>query len=296
MVRKKTLYSTVMGAWFLLSIAAGIGTIFGVFEPVVSVEDVPYGPLGAFGFMFASIITGMFVIGRLRKRAWKAAGRDAGLEPENGGLIGTPDLEGTIRGRGVRLHKYTVSKGGGGEGGSNSQTYTLVEADLAQPVERGFFLGSDEGPENSAETDMPDELQTHRIAGEYYAFGDVSAEGASRLFTNEVRDAFRAGAGGVVVGDPTDAIMSAAPDDGGFFVNSIADLAESKIRDTEGFDQTTVAHTRKGLMMNPERMEAQIDAAAAVAEAYETTDTRPETDRRAADPTSPPSSEGRRER
>ncbi len=276
MVRKNTWYSLLMGVWFFLALGSGLAVVIGYAEPYVSLAEVPYGPPGVFGAMIAVIMLGGIVIGWLKKRSWRAAGRELGVEPTSGSLIGTPTLEGTIRGRTVRLSTYSVSTGGGGRG-SSSQTYTLVEAELAQPVERGFFLGPDAGPTNSAETDVPDELRRKRIAGEYYATGEISKEAASRLLTNEVRDAFRAGAGSVVVGDPTDAIMSLMPDgdDAGLLGGAVSSLTESAFRDQEGFEETTVAHTRKGLLLEPELLEPQIDAVVAVAEAYETTDTRP---------------------
>jgi len=272
MVRKHTLYQLATVVWFVAAAGSLVLVISGQAEPYVTPERIPGGPMGGFGIMAGVIIAGVVVIGRLETRAWKKMGRKAGLEPERGlNLLGRPAMTGTVRGRPVRVDSYKVSSGGSGESGGSSTTYTLVEAELAEPVERGFFFGKHGGESSHILDDLPNELREKRVGDEFYAMGDIPAETAAQLHTPRVSDTFRDpnGAGTVVVGDPTDVIMSAVPDSGGGLMGSFTGIVESKLRDKAEFDASMASHGRKGLILSAEKLDKQLAAVVAVAEAYE---------------------------
>jgi hypothetical protein len=269
MVRKKSLYSGAILAWFLLTVGTGVVVLFGFAEPYVTPEAVPYGVAGTVALTTTSAFVGISVLFVLRNRSWAAAGREIGLEPQGWPLFGMPALAGTVDGRPVRVDTYEIKTGGGtGDSAPTTRTYTLVETVLDDPVEPGFFLGSDAGASHAVEDEMPGELGLTRIDDDHYVWGDVSEAAARDLLTGDARDAFRAGAGSVVVGDPTDVIVGAFSGGGGALGGAVSALAESLVEEAEGFDAGTVAHSRRGRVLEADRLRAQVEAVAAVADAH----------------------------
>lgn len=269
MVRKHSLYQFATVVWFLLAAGGVIAILIGEAEPYIAPTDIPGGEVGAFGLIVGLVVAGLLVISALERRTWKKAGKAAGLEPESGlHLFGRPRMTGTVRGRPVRVDSYKVSNSSGE--GNSSTTYTLVEAKLDHPERRGFFFGRNVGSNHVTE-DIPDQVGTHQVGGEFVVMGAPSPEVARDLPTPQVRTAFEDGGSAdlVIVGDPTDTIMSVVPDTGGGLAGAVTGMVESKFREAEGFEANTVAHTRKGLILDAEQMERQTEAVAAVANAYE---------------------------
>lgn len=270
MVRKHLLYQFAGFVWFALSVGGVVAIMLGEAEPYISPTDIPGGGPGAFGVAAASILAGIFVISTVERRSWKKAGKKSGLEPEGGlHVFGRPAMTGSVHGRPVRVDTYKV-KHSTGEG-TSSTTYTLVEAKLSKPLNRGFFFHRGDSVSTHVDDDIPDQLQTQRVGGEFVVLGDIAPEIAEALPTPRVQSAYQDGgsAGVVVVGDPTDTIMSVVPDTGGGLAGAFTGMVADKFRDKEGFDAETVAYTRKGLMLDPEEMGSQVEAVAAVADAFE---------------------------
>lgn len=273
LVRKQSLYQFVTVAWWIAVAAPVILVASGNAEPYASPSLIPYGGPGAFGSIAVLGLAGTFVVSRLRIRSWKRMGRRAGLTPAGGGLIGTPALTGTVDGRSVTASTYSVKKSSGGEGGSNSVTYTLVEAELRDPANDGYVLGT--GEVSAFDEDIPEEARTQPVEDDHYVLGDLSADDAESVVSRRVRVAFeRADApNAVVVGNPTGAILGSLPDDlDGFVGSMMVSGIESALEEKESFAPGTVAHDSTGLLLDPEELEARANAVAAVADAHEHAD------------------------
>lgn len=272
MVRKTTFYGAMTGAWWLVVIATGLAVLLGEARPYVSPATIPYGGPGALGIMIALVLAGTFVIGRLQARAWKQMGRAVGLEPEGRSLRGEPAMTGTVDGRTVRAFTYTVQKGSSAEGGGSSVTYTVVEAELRTDEADGYIIGRGEGTPVAGEA-VPDELRQKSLDGHYYLVGEASADYGNQVLTGRVRTALDdlTGAGGVIVGDPTDAIMAAVPDDlGGTLGSMMVSKIRERISDRRAFKAGTASHSDEGLLLDADELAARIEAVVAVAEAHET--------------------------
>jgi hypothetical protein len=270
LVRKQTLYQFVTIGWWIAVAVPVILVGSGNAEPYASPSLIPYGPPGAFGSIFVLGLAGTFVVSRLRIRSWKRMGRRAGLTPAGGGLLGKPDLTGTVDGRSVTASTYSVKESSGGEGGSSSVTYTLVETDLRDPTTDGYVVGT--GSVAAFDDDIPEQTRTQSVDGEHHVIGDVSAEDAGAVVSHRVREAFEGadGVDAVVVGDPTQAIMGALPDElDGFVGSMMASGIESALADKESFAAGTAAHDAKGLLLDPAELEARATAVAAVVDAHE---------------------------
>lgn len=270
MIRKHSVYQLAILAWGLVTAAAVILVVSGNARPHVSPDVIPYGGPGAFGLIAVVWLGGAFVVGRLEASSWKQMGRRVGLAPVGRSLFGKPDLAGTVDGRAVRAYTYSVKKGGGDEG-SSSVTYTVVEAELRAPESNGYVLAH--GDAELVDDDVPEEIQRKDLGGAFFLIGDVSADDGRRLLTGRVQDALggSSGPGAVVVGDPTDAVMSAFPDDVGLLGSMVESGLRSKLEDRRSFAAGTAAHDGRGLILDPATLEARIAAVVATADAHEAT-------------------------
>lgn len=270
-IRKSTLYQGGLFVWAGLSAAAVILVYTGNAKPVVAPSQIPGDPWYAFVVVAALWLVGGVVVGHLRRRAWKRMGKETGLTPESGGLFAAPDLTGTVRGRPVRAHTVT-RKRSGGESGSTSVTFTVVEAELAGPVEDGVLLGRREDGGAAGTVDLGDtSLAFESLDERFVAIGDGGGLAGAALSTrarNALLDLDEVDH--LSVGDPTGAMASAVPDMSGSLVgDAIQSRIESRIADELVGGASTVTHRTKGTLLDGASLERQVTAVVAVADAVD---------------------------
>jgi len=141
-VRRTSAYSLGLFGWAIVVFGTTVAVFSGNAAPLVTPSDLPVGgPLALFVSAVGLFLVGMLVVNRLKRRDWTAAGRAAGLEPEGGGLFETPDMVGTVGGRAVRATTITRKTSSSTGNGNDTTTYTVVEADLREPIEEGLVVG-----------------------------------------------------------------------------------------------------------------------------------------------------------
>jgi len=149
-------------------------------------------------------------------------------------------------------------------------TYTVVEAELRDPEESGYIIGR--GEVGQVVDDVPDQLRQQDLDGEHYLIGDASAAYGKQVLTRRVRNAFDrpGGPGAVVVGDPTNAIMAALPDEmDGLLGSMVTSGLESKLADRRSFKAGMASHSERGTLLDPAELQTRIEAVVAVAQAHE---------------------------
>lgn len=275
MVRKHNVYQGIGVVWTVLSFGAAIVTYTGNAEPYVSASQLPAAgtPLGLFGSGLALMTVGWLVLAQFEKRSWRAMARRVGLASE-GRLLpyGVPDLTGSVHGRSVLVHTHKRKTGGGAEG-SNTTTYTRIEAELSGPADEGLLVARSDGDGPAGLDALP--AGTTTIDG----FAVIGPEELARaVLTSRVRNAVESmvGADSVTVGDASGAMVDALPDTSNTLVGALYD----GVADSSAFgDDATATVETKGLLLEPDRLETQVEAAVAVADAFEeaTADRRPET-------------------
>jgi hypothetical protein len=270
-IRKTTVYNLAMFVWAGVSAGGFILAYSGNAEPFVSAAQMPGGGATMFGGVAASWILGALVVGRLKTRDWKAAGRAAGLGPEGSGLLGKPDLTGTVGGRTVRARTRKKKTGSSGtEGGSSKSTFTVVEADLAEAADRGVIVGHGDASDAVAFGDVG--TQTTEVGDGFWVVGAEEAF-ARELLDQRSRDALRAldVEDGLLVGDAA-GMMESTLDEamgdsrvGNFFASTLAGKALEKMAG----DAATVSMETKGLVLDAGAVERRAEAVATVADAFE---------------------------
>lgn len=252
-------------------------------ESVRSPSDLPVNePLALFGLAAGFLIAEWLVIRQLQHRAWRTAGRQAGLAPEGNGLFGAPDLVGTVDGRSVQARTITQKTGGGGESGSNKTTYTVLEAALRDPVEEGILIaptGTDEsivaaiGGETPA-GDGSAALETETV-GEFQAVAG-SGPAAREVLTATAREALRKPAllDVVQVGDASETVLKAIPDGQGGLSGMVTGVMKSGIEKKYPSDPGTVRTGTRGLLLEGEELDRQVRAVVAVADGTDAADTQ----------------------
>lgn len=270
LIRKHGLYQLATIAWGVLVFAVIILTISGNARPYIAPEQVPIdGPLQMVGVAVVLILAGVALITLLAKRSWKRAGKRAGLGPTGwGGIMGMPDLAGTVEGREVTARTVERQTGGGGESGSNTTTFTVVETTLDAPIERGLVIDPDgEGGPG------PDELPVD-VSTQVTSVGDVgvltkSPEFAADALGPRALDALLApdALESVRAGNAADVFIDTIADAGGL-AGSMVGAMEGKIRDRFP-DADTVSAERKGVVHDGAELEAYAQAVVAVADGVE---------------------------
>jgi hypothetical protein len=241
-------------------------------EPYVSASRIPVaGPLQFAGLIAALVLPGAIVLYLLEKRSWNRAGRNAGLTPAGMTFVGKPTLEGTVDGRTVRARTVTRKVGGGGEGGPNRTTYTVVEADLDAAVDDSVVLAgaSDSAtPAGVRDVDFgPNTTEVRNVA----AIGDESI--ARDVVTPAVSDALATPKyiGAVYAGDAESVLLEAFPEGDGGMGGYVLEKLEDEFADRLPGDASTVSTESKGVVLSATEFEAQTRAVAAVADALEAT-------------------------
>lgn len=259
--------------WFLVVAAATILVFSGNARPYVAPPQLPGRPFSVFGVGIAAALAGLAVISLHRRRSWKRAGRRIGLTPERGGLLGAPELTGSIDGRPVRARTISRQTSSGGESGSSSTTFTVAEADLSGPAEEGLFVapaGGGGGLGGAARVDL-DHAEPSARNDDFVAVGGSEAAGRA-VISGAARDALLAlddpslvavGNTDAAVADLVDA--SEADSSLGSFV---AGKMEGLIADSISGDASTVTMETKHLVHDGDRLERRLQAVAAVADAF----------------------------
>lgn len=257
---------------WVVAIGLSLGLVLtatGNAEPYVSVSQLPVTPpqaiISAFGMVFAAVLA----TGLLDKQAWKRAGSAVGLAPDGMTLLSQPDLTGTVDGRSVRAHTY--STGGGGEG-SSSKTYTVVEAELREPVEWTAMVGSEE---SWGKADVPDigSSQAVTIDG-FVVWGDISEDLAEDLLTRQARNALSTFGAPVSVGDAEQAMvgdMMEELDDAEGMGAKMAKGMLSMAGDGDAGPTTHVKYETRGITFDEDELQRRLDVVTTVADAVEQT-------------------------
>lgn len=269
--RAVTYLGVVVGAFALLAAYTGNA------EPLVSASEMPGEPWYAFVGIAALMLFAALFTKYLASRSWASMGRRADFTPEGGGsLLGTPDLTARLDGRQVRARTRTVTrKNASSQEGSKKATYTVVEADLAEPTDANLLLGRAEDGAASEILDLGSgAIQTQTIDDEFLVVGNGSESLAKDLLTPRVRDALDdvEELSQLSVGDPSEPVLDALPDSSGSAIGGMlgGKLAE-KLEERLAGSETTVGHQTKGVLLDPDDLSRQAEAVAALADALETT-------------------------
>lgn len=274
MVRKKSIYTIALFAWGLVVFGATVAVFSGRAAPTVTPDMLPIdGPFGMFAFAAVPLLAGGAVIGLLKRRAWRRAGQRANLTPEGGGVFGTPTLAGTVNGRPVRARTIKRRTGGGGEGGSNKSTFTIIEADLDDHATDGLVIGAGDG-DVPGFSDMPVDIEAESVEG--FAVVGTSDELAGETLTTRARNQLRQPAllDSVLVGNASDVLLEAVPDSDGFLAGKLTDGIEQKLQEELAGDAGTVRAETSGLILDSEELANQITAVATVADEFESATTQ----------------------
>lgn len=277
MVSRVTLYGRLQALWFVLVVVGTVVVYAGLARPYVSPTVLPEGP-ATVGVVFGGAIAGILVFGHLRRRAWLEMGRQMGFAPGSRSLVSSetssslpvsvfplPDLEGSVDGRDVRVTTYKRHRGGGDDGGS-TESYTLVEAALCDPVETGLVVGRGSAPADDATADVVSgPVEFTAVDDEFGVVGEVSTDAAREILSGDARTALLDldNLDGLTIGDPTDVFVGALPDAAGAFLD--ASGLEAKLRDHPANDASTVSIKTEGVVSDPSRLQRQAAAVAAVA-------------------------------
>lgn len=269
-IRKSTLYTAAKFGWALLVAGTVIVLFSGQAESVVSASQLPQDPFVMFGVAAGSVLVGWLVIGRHETRSWLAAGRQANLTPEGGGgLLGKPDLTGTINGRPVRARTVKRKKGQGSRDTSSKQTFTVVEADLDSPAEEGLIVTPASGGRTSA-TRASIEIDPERadVKDDRLAVAGGSEAVAQEVISGRSRSALldMDGFDLVYVGNASEAVSEMIPD---VSDSRLGSWFEGKITDRVPGDPSTVSTETMGMVHDGDRLRRQVEAVAAVADAFE---------------------------
>jgi hypothetical protein len=270
LIRKHTLYQLAGIAWGVVVFGVVILTISGNARPFLAPDQLPIrGPLNGIGVIAVLWFLGAGVIFQLEKRSWKRAGKEVGLSPDaRGGIIGKPDLTGTVDGRDVRARTVSRNVGGGGESGSNEETFTVVETDLSDPSDQGLIvlggkstIGADDVPVDLAE-------QATTVGGVAVLGGadDVARD----VLTPRAQDAIqRVDTITVHAGETADIYSNTVQEATGSIAGSLMNLMEDKLADRIPGDAGTVSPEKKGVVLNGADLERQAQAVVAVADGFE---------------------------
>ena len=250
-------------------VAFGVGVLVLMGQVTIAgVGGPPTGPQSAavlFGGLFGVIAAGALVVSTAERRAWERAGRRAGLESEGGVLpFLKPDLVGHVRGREVRAR--TKTRGSSGGESNSTRSYTIVETQLRGTPAVGLvglrqrasvFGGTASGLEG---------LSAPRVTvGEFTVLGP--AEGfIQAVFSPRVQSALDdTEVSRVYVGDAAGTLTDATD----LSDSVLGGLAAKGIAAGVPGDATTVSVVRRGVALESDDLERQVQAVVELAEAFE---------------------------
>lgn len=230
-------------------------------------------PITAGAMIVGLVVVAVIASSTISKRTWKAAGRKANLSPEPNGRIGKPDLSGEIEGRPVRARTIKRKKKGSSSKNSSKVTYTVVEADHAEPTTDGVMIGRKSAGEAAESTDFGSlSVGAEAVGDRFVVVGGGDETLADAVLSNRARNALLSidDLSYVSVGDPTDTIMKNMPDMSGSFLGSAVEgKMESMLKRKTAGDVSSAAIVTKSVLYDAEELRQQAVAVAAVADAHE---------------------------
>lgn len=270
LVTKRTVYQLSTVGWMLAVGGSMVLILSGNAEPVVSSGQLPIdGPMQLFGVAAGLIIAGVVVIGQFEKRSWKKAGRRANLAPIERSLIGKPTLEGAVDGHTVRAKTVKRKTGNGGEQGSSHSTFTVVEAELDDHASDGLMLGPTDGSgfdSGSVNVNPTTQVATYEdiaFVGDENLAGEVVTTRVANAIENPDR------IGMVFAGDTDGLFSDAMPEPDGFIAGAVTNKMEESVQKRLPGGPGDVSSELSGVLLDPDELEDQIRAVAAVADSFE---------------------------
>lgn len=244
--------------------------------PYVEPSQLPAGGTADAGvYMFGTILVvgfgGAALVSLVRGDSWQQMDEETDLTLADSGVTGRGTYTGVIDGRQVRARTKKRKTGKSTEGGSSYTTYTITEADLNSPLEKGIILQrrtEDANHVNARDSSIEQTI----INDEFLLTGVESEQLAREVLTRDVREALRAiegfetmtiGAGSEVIADELPSMGDSIV--GGFLENKMEQAMAKDI----GGSATTVAIETKGVVGDPSVLNTRIAAVAAVADAFE---------------------------
>lgn len=239
-----------------VAVSAGIG-------PFSQYDGLPGGGATLFGGFVVTVLGGLGVVRWLLARNWRKACQAAGLTATGDGLY--PTFEGTIDGQRVRASvqkEHSV-------GDDGSSTFTVIEADLGEAIERGAVVSHtrSDGPDfEPFPISDPDGTASDR---ELVSAGDRKL--APVTITGEAGDALAAvddlaqvyaGDAGAVIHQSRLGEGDSSPSEG-----YLLEFQRAFHRLDWGDNPSTVAHVSQGVVANRTAIDQQTAAVAAVADA-----------------------------
>jgi hypothetical protein len=259
----------LVGAVFAGLAGGLVLTVTGNAEPYVPASQLPVTPLQSIMAIFGLFLAGIFAVNYVDKRAWKQAGAPVGLAPDGMSLLSSPDLTGTAAGRPVRAHTY--STGSSGEAGSG-RTYTVVEAELTEPVEWTALVGAED---DWGTAEVPDLGSSQAVIVDgFVVWGDVSEAAAADLLTQRARNTLSNLGAPVSIGDTSQAMVGDMRAELADAEGMGAKMAEGMLilaGDEDTGPTTHVKHETQGMCVDADEFQRRLDAVTAVAEAVDRT-------------------------
>lgn len=244
-------------------------TATGIAEPYVSASQLPLTRpqliMAAFGLVFVGIFAAKYV----DKRAWKQTGAAVGLTPDEITLIARQDLTGTVAGRPVRAYTYST---GTGRSGGPSRTYTVVEAELTEPVEWTAMVGAED---DWGTAEVPDIGSSEAVTVDgFVVWGDVPEAVAADLLTQRARNTLANFRAPISIGDTEQAMvgdMRAELDDAQGVGATVAEGMLSLAGDGDSGPTTHVNYETRGVCLDADELQRRVDAVTTMAEAVDQT-------------------------
>jgi hypothetical protein len=274
-MRKKTIYNAAMGLWFVLVTAGTFAVFTGQVESILPPSAIPGGPMVMFGGATAAVVAGALIVSVLKKRSWRAAGRAAGLTPENASLRSTlpvgsyPALTGAVEGRDVRVHRVKRKEGSGGESGSKTVTYTVAETRMDERLDPGTMIGRSDDGSDLVDFGGPG-LENDVVEGPFVAVGDGGGL-VREVLAGPAREPLRSvDSLGLSVGNTAAAMKAVLPDNSDSFLGkAVGGMMKKGIEKKVQSDPSAVSNETKGLILDPDEIRHQAEAVAAVANAFD---------------------------
>lgn len=272
---KYRIVKIVLGGVTLLVAVTTILAYAGRAEPYLSPPPLFAGQLSPIVVIVAVALGSYLIVRRLRSRYWKAAGRGANLTPEDSGLFGATEFAGTVGGRPVSVQVHQETSGSSGAGGGR-RNYTVVSAELSERADEGVIISPVDGDGPAVQPfEVEDEAD---IADDKLAAIGGSETATEAVITGRARDALLAveDLNQVFVGNESvtfdtlerdGTINGADLDIRWSVVNKYDDDYDHWGKKTG--DASTVSHISRNLVLDPDELRKQVEAAVAVAHAFE---------------------------
>lgn len=270
-----------------IELLSAVGLIFapglvygGVADPYISPPDPVFGNIDVLLLM---IIGGGVIWIQpskfLRRRYWRAAAAEAGLDLADGGMSGPRKYAGTIQGRPVRMKTGTTTmfRSSPQPRGEDAKSYTLIEAELSQEAAEGVVIG----PSEQDAFVTPYDVASYADCKENGLVAVGSGDGlAEAVLTPAVQEALLSieSLNQVYLGNAR-AAGDRLPEDDRMDVGTPAGVTRlvDAAHDTDMNDgdwlggKGCVSHLSRGVIFDEEELRRQAEAVATAANVFETT-------------------------